>query len=147
MGWYGATPAEDVSYRQNVRLKGMTSLATLTNMHITGNPQLKDDPHFIGHMINDGAACKRKETLATYHQMSLMKANAAFDPFLNAVFSYKTIRAGEEVLTSYGPVYWMHILNVENRSWTDLGRPQMDISDDSDDEIILVKGPMMSEMD
>ena len=45
---------------------------------------------------------------------------------------------------TYGPEYWAHVLNVENASWTDLGRPHMD---DSDDEIILVKGPMMSKMD
>ena len=149
MGWWGATPKDDVSYRQNIRHKGMTKLTTLTSLHITGNPQLKDDPHFIGHMINDGATCRRKETMAIYQHMSLMKANAVFDPFLNALFSYKIIRAGEEVLTSYGPEYWMHVLNVESCSWTDFDRPAMETSDDSDDEIILVKGPisMMNEMD
>ena len=147
MGWYGATPTDDVSYRQNVRLKGMTTLATLTNMHITGNPQLKDDPHFIGHMINDGATCRREEAVAIYLKMSQMKSNAAFDPFLNAIISYTIIRAGEEVLLTYGPEYWAHVLNVENASWKDLGRPHMDNSDDSDDEIILVKGPMIGKMD
>jgi len=147
MGWFGATPKDDVSYRQNFRIKGLTNLTTLNSLHITGNPQLKDDPHFIGHMINDGATCRRRETMAIYEDMSVMKANAVFDPFLNALFSYKIIRAGEEVLLSYGLEYWMHVLNVESLSWTDCGFPEMETSDDSDDEIILVKGPILSQMD
>jgi hypothetical protein len=80
------------------------------NLIIEGNPALVNDPHFLAHMINDGAQCKRPEAVALYEAVSAHKMNSAFCPILGAHFSLRDIKAGDEILTFYGPEYWLDLM-------------------------------------
>ena len=77
---------------------------------IEGNPELVCNSHFLAHMINDGAQCKRPEAAALYKTVSMRKMNSAFCPVLGAHFSVRDIKAGDELLTFYGLDYWLELL-------------------------------------
>ena len=76
-------------------------------MAIYGDPLLHDNPHFVGHMINDGATCKSPERVEIYDTISNAKANCMFISSFGVIISLKPIKAGEELLTSYGSTYWL----------------------------------------
>lgn len=80
-------------------------------MAIYGNPLLHDDPHFVGHMINDGATCKSPERVEIYEEISSAKANCSFISIWGVMISLKPIKAGEELLTTYGSKYWLTLYN------------------------------------
>ena len=84
-------------------------------MAIYGNPLLCDDPHFVGHMINDGATCKSPDRVELYDTISNAKANCAFISSFGVMISMKPIRAGEELLTSYGSTYWLTLYEEMER--------------------------------
>ena len=79
---------------------------------IEGNPALVNDPHFLAHMINDGAQCKRPEAAALYKAVSARRMNSAFCPVLGAHFSVRDIKAGDEILTPYGAEYWLDLVKL-----------------------------------
>ena len=74
---------------------------------IFGNPEHHADPHFVGHMINDGAVCKTPESATVYKAISAAKLNSSFVADFCAHMSTRPIKAGEEILTSYGTTYWL----------------------------------------
>ena len=80
------------------------------NLIIEGNPALVNNPHFLAHMINDGAQCKRPEAVALYEAVSGHKMNSAFCPIVGAHFSVRDIKADDEILTFYGPEYWLDLM-------------------------------------
>ena len=103
-GWKGTTNSQANAYRQGVDpIPGTRSLA------IIGNPALTDDCHFLGHMINDGACCKRKEASKIYEKISNAKANCEMCVDVMTMASTRDIKAGEEILTSYGVDCWLDL--------------------------------------
>jgi hypothetical protein len=104
LGWEFGSAATKVAYSQLLTPPPRTS-----NLAIIGNPELKDDAHFLAHLINDSVVCKRAEAGMIYNATSMMKMNSVYDPVFRAQFSTKDIKAGEEVLTSYGAEYWLDL--------------------------------------
>ena len=77
---------------------------------IVGDPQRADDPAYIGHMCNDGAACVTLDARAHYAVETARACNAAFFPVEGCHMWTKAIRPiaeGDEVLVSYGEGYWL----------------------------------------
>ncbi len=89
---------------------------------LAGDPQLTDDPWFIGHLIND--SCKIDPTTASdkvldvalvYSICSLAKSNAFYyevysehdDLYALAIVAMRDIAEGEEVLCSYNHQFWL----------------------------------------
>ena len=111
-GWPSAvTWTERHTYQQEVRPPpGARAMA------IYGDPLLHDDPHFVGHMINDGAKCSSFESAEVYEAISERKANCHFISSIGAIISSRHIKAGEELLTSYGHRYWLRLREIEEKS-------------------------------
>lgn len=108
-GWSGDNELVNASYAQSaVPPKGVSRLAIL------GNPQLDSDQHFAAHLINDAATCRRPEAEKTYLAVSRARANSYYDGDLHAQISCQDIKAGEEILTSYGAGYWRNIEFLRN---------------------------------
>ena len=99
------THEKSISYRQLLLEPPGTG-----SLIIEGDPALVNDPHFLAHMINDGAQCKRPEAAALYNTVSRNKMNCAFCPVLGAHFSIRDIKAGDELLTTYGLDYWLDLM-------------------------------------
>ena len=83
---------------------------------VVGNPDLHDDPHFLGHMINDAAVCKKASHIGVYRAVVQKKSNCMFSPDLCAHFSIKAIAAGEEILSCYGADYWLACAKEEEKA-------------------------------
>ena len=107
-GWSGESTVETIAYSQCLPAPPKTG-----NLAIIGNPKLCGDAHFLAHLINDGAMCKRPEAASAYLITSEFKANSVYDPVLMAQFSIKDIKAGEEVLNSYGVAYWLDLIKYK----------------------------------
>lgn len=107
-GFSGGTTVETIAYSQC-----LPSPAETGNLAIVGNPQLSGDAHFLAHLINDGVMCKRPEAASVYLVTSLTMANSVYDPALMAQISIKDIKAGEEVLNSYGVAYWLDLIKYK----------------------------------
>ena len=107
-GFSGKSTAETIAYSQCLPTPAKTG-----NLAILGDPKLSGDAHFIAHLINDGAMCKRAETAAVYLAASKVKANSIYDPELRAQISIKDIKVGEEVLNSYGVNYWLDLVKYK----------------------------------
>lgn len=80
---------------------------------VLGLPELYDDPAYMGHFCNDGAALgleKGGVDVAAYILASDARKNAAHTDIVGlhmATVAIRAIRKGEEVLVSYGPDYWL----------------------------------------
>jgi hypothetical protein len=85
-------------------------------MAIYGDPLLHNDPHFAGHMINDGANCYSEEMVEIYDAVSCRRANCQFIGAVGAVISIRDIKAGDEILTHYGSKYWLTLCELEKMS-------------------------------
>lgn len=92
-----------------------------------GHPHLDDDPAYRGHYANDGggylalegaasstgAELGLEKRIAEYVLESSDAANAMHGPFLGdglphvVTVATRDIKAGEEVLVTYGPDYWL----------------------------------------
>ncbi len=104
IGHHGSSYAESLAYRQELPAPhGLYALC------IEGNPTLSDDPHFLGHLMNDGAQCKRPEAASVYTAASLQKLNSMFCHVLGAHFSVKDLKAGDEIFNHYGADYWLDL--------------------------------------
>lgn len=78
---------------------------------VMGLPEKVDDMAYAGHLINDGAKPPTNEAeLERYVQESEHCRNVEHCPLENihmVTIALRDIKAGEELLVSYGPVYWM----------------------------------------
>lgn len=77
-------------------------------LSIIGNPEIAV-PGYMGHMVNDGASCSGPEKEYTYLLASTASSNAMLsmiDDICPVIVSFKPIRAGTEVLVSYGVEHW-----------------------------------------
>ena len=97
-------------WRTSATLSAYLLLAVRLDLSIVGNPKLFDEPHFLAHIINDGAMCKRPEASAVYEIASLSKANSLFDPVCMAQFATRDIKVGDEILNTYGAEYWLDLV-------------------------------------
>ena len=104
-GWDSGSIVMNLSYTQLLTPPPKTG-----NLAIVGNPEMRQDPHFLAHLINDGAMCKRAAAVRIYNLASEAKMNSLYDPVYRAQFAVKDIKAGEEVLNSYGAEYWLDML-------------------------------------
>jgi hypothetical protein len=107
-GFSGESTVETIAYSQC-----LPSPAKTGNLAILGDPKLSGDAHFLAHLINDGAMCKRAEAAAVYLATSKVKANSIYVPELRAQISIKDIKVGEEVLNSYGVNYWLDLIKYK----------------------------------
>jgi len=88
---------------------------------VLGHPSIDDNPAYYGHYANDGASMELvldieeelgvEENIATYVSKSIEVANAMHKPFREDAYHMVTIatrdiKAGEEILVTYGPDYW-----------------------------------------
>ena len=86
---------------------------------IEANPERPLFDGWLGHMINDGDLCRAAapEEVSRYRQASLARQNCVFVPFgtapLVAAVTTRPVRAGGELLTSYGLPYWSSIMRYE----------------------------------
>ena len=90
------------------------------NASIVGDEVLKNDPSYLGHMINDGAICRETSMTARqeYKQKSLEKHNAAIVSIKDchyAVMATKDIEANDEIFVSYGEGYWLSRLQLRSK--------------------------------
>lgn len=81
------------------------------SFHIMGDPLLLDNPGYLGHMINDGAAITEhgEEHERIYCSHSLSLANSVLVTSKHCivmVYALRDIHKGQEILTSYGSDYW-----------------------------------------
>jgi hypothetical protein len=89
---------------------------------VMGHPALDDNPAYYGHYANDGAGhialesdnnnIGVEENVAAYVRKSLEVTNAIHNSFefrgLHVVtVATRDIRAGDEILVTYGPDYWL----------------------------------------
>jgi len=77
---------------------------------LVGDPSKRADPAYLGHFANDGARCLSPTGKADYERKSTLATNA--DPVWVegchvALQARQSIRAGEEILVSYGAGHWL----------------------------------------
>jgi SET domain-containing protein len=87
------------------------------NSYIIGNPILKENKNFVGHLCNDGYKhnfiTKNKKNKNKYNKKRLELNNASFRDIINpdfigmGIISNKNIKKDEEILVSYGFDYWL----------------------------------------
>ena len=85
-------------------------LPATSMMSLLGDPTLVDDLAYVGHMVNDCAACRATSGLGAYAIATATHVNAAHMPLLGCHFASVTTRrveAGDELFVSYGPGYWL----------------------------------------
>ena len=110
-GWKGSSALQRNMYRQELEpIPGTRALA------IMGNPAITNDRHFLGHMVNDGACCKRNDAAQIYKTVSAAKANSEMCGDILAVIANRNIKAGEEILTSYGVDYWLSMNRLQEHN-------------------------------
>lgn len=73
-------------------------------LSIFGDPEKREDPLFIGHMINDGGTigCGVQE----YNKTSKGRMNCVYDALEDCIVATKCVAAGEELFHHYGSAYW-----------------------------------------
>lgn len=106
---------EDEEYDLSDELMGYLLHAT-DDYGVLGLPWLDDDSAYLGHFANDGAEMPTQANdVGAYISDSLAKANAKNEMISCHMVTIATrdISKGEEILTSYGPDYWMEHSNFE----------------------------------
>lgn len=81
---------------------------------IMGSPSMINNPAYLGHMCNDGATSHRKSDLSTYIKITSIKMNGITQLLKGshlAIVACRPITKGDEILISYGPMYWGHYYN------------------------------------
>ena len=107
-GWVGNTKLEGERYAMGLQEPKGAQFLT-----IIGDPSKHDNPHFLGHLINDGATCKSMKAVPIYEHISQAKSNATFCPVSEAIYSTCPIPRGKEILFTYGAQYWMVLQALE----------------------------------
>ena len=85
-------------------------LPATSMMSLVGDPTIVEDAAYLGHMVNDVAACRSTSELAAYALATAERVNSAHKPLLGCHFASVTTRrveAGGELFVSYGPGYWL----------------------------------------
>jgi SET domain-containing protein len=84
------------------------------DISVYGDVRIIDDPHFLGHCINDGARSHSERDVKIYLTCSKAKANSTYvlipedKPFILAIVAIKDIDKDKEVFAHYGVDYWRH---------------------------------------
>lgn len=84
-------------------------------LYLDVNPNLPVSPAWLSHYINDGANMRENSVAGVedYYQNSKAKKNCIHVPFgpspILATVATKKIQKGDELLTSYGCVYWIGV--------------------------------------
>jgi len=79
------------------------------NISLIGDPDVTDNPTFLGHMCNDKAKSSCPEDESIYEAVSSKYCNAGVVPVgshFYAIVASKPIKVGEEICFSYGLPYW-----------------------------------------
>ena len=77
-------------------------------MGAIGDPSKYDNPHYIGHMINDAVKLSSPEAAHVYLRVSSLRENCIDAQNLNVMVASRDIQAGEEIFYSYGVKYWLN---------------------------------------
>jgi len=109
--WGSHIPDERI--KTSERIRSTYLLATgIEDWSIVALPELgTNDASYLGHYANDGAdppSCEAE--LSTYVLASQERSNAMHRDWENChmvTIATKSIKEGEEIFVSYGPVYWM----------------------------------------
>ena len=75
-----------------------------------GLSSLDDNMAYVGHLMNDGAKLDGFGSIERYMEESAARANAGHDCLLGChmvTVATRNITAGEEVLVTYAPRYWL----------------------------------------
>eukprot|EP00310_Coccolithus_braarudii_P009393 CAMPEP_0183373938 /NCGR_PEP_ID=MMETSP0164_2-20130417/112912_1 /TAXON_ID=221442 /ORGANISM="Coccolithus pelagicus ssp braarudi, Strain PLY182g" /LENGTH=279 /DNA_ID=CAMNT_0025550889 /DNA_START=84 /DNA_END=923 /DNA_ORIENTATION=- len=75
-----------------------------------GNPSLRDDPAYLGHLANDASTCLEPKRVDDYRREVAAAANAVpvwVEGCHLALQASKPIAEGEEVLYAYGEGWWL----------------------------------------
>lgn len=81
------------------------------DLYVIGDPDLADDPAYLGHILNDGSTCLREADKSMYKCQSKARLNAdqvVLDGCHVAFTATRDITKGEELFFSYGAGYWLH---------------------------------------
>ena len=73
-----------------------------------GDPSKYDNPHYLGHMINDAVKLSSPDSVHVYLRVSRLRENCIDAQNLNVMVASRDIQAGEEIFYSYGVKYWLH---------------------------------------
>jgi len=85
-------------------------------IYLDANPNRQTDPLWVSQYINDGAVVSSNDErgVAAYYQQSKRKKNCLHLPLgpspIMATVTTRKVKKGEELLTSYGCVYWLGVL-------------------------------------
>ena len=75
-----------------------------------GDPRKHDNPHYLGHMLNDSVKLSNPEAAAVYKRISLLRENCVDVHFegIQYMAAMRDIKAGEELFFTYGVDYWLN---------------------------------------
>jgi hypothetical protein len=85
------------------------SIVFNSSYNIIGNPNLIEDPAYIGHICNDGVINPCSKSKQIYEEESAEKGNAKFVRIKNchlALVSTRNINEDDEIFVKYGYSYW-----------------------------------------
>ena len=103
----GRLPASVVS-AYSLKLRG--EFKQLSLLAAVGDPMKHDNPHYLGHMMNDSVKCSNPKAVEVYDRISSLRENCIDVPFegLHYMAATRDIKAGEELFFTYGPDYWLN---------------------------------------
>ena len=82
----------------------------LAMLGAVGDPRKHDNPHYLGHMLNDSVKLSNPEAAAVYNRISFLRENCVDVHYEGLQFMAATrdIKAGEELFFTYGVDYWLN---------------------------------------
>ena len=82
----------------------------LAMLGAVGDPRKHDNPHYLGHMLNDSVKLSNPEAAAVYHRISFLCESCVDVHYEGLQFMAATrdIKAGEELFFTYGVEYWLN---------------------------------------
>ena len=82
----------------------------LSMLGAVGDPRKHDNPHYLGHMLNDSVKLSNPEAAAVYNRISFLRENCVDVHYEGLQFMAATrdIKAGEELFFTYGVEYWLN---------------------------------------
>lgn len=101
-----------IRYKQikNIDYKNEYGLNVSDKFSICGEPIIRDNPTYLGHLINDGYKPSIKDTEFDYKNKSKLYENCEFvdiNGLHTAIVATKDINIGDELYISYGWKYWI----------------------------------------
>ena len=97
-----------VSARYTLKLRG--EFEELSMLGVVGDPRKHDNPHYLGHMLNDAVKLSNPEAAEVYERISALRENCAdvSSEGLRFMIATRYIKAGEELFYCYGVNYWLN---------------------------------------